>query len=103
MPVKAAELRITTPTGPTSPGRGFYQIEEDRLFVQIGLFEPERRFFSFLDAKRVRLDLDRKARLIFIDVWLPRRHWTINTTCTSPTTRNWPMRAGSISVRQFPL
>ncbi|HOP08003.1 MAG TPA: hypothetical protein PLF13_12010 [candidate division Zixibacteria bacterium] len=84
MALEAAQLRITAPTGPNIPGRGFYQVEEDRLFVQIGLFAPDRRFFSYLDTARVKLDFDRNARLIFIEVNEPRRRWPIDTELRLP-------------------
>lgn len=84
MALEAAQLRITAPTGPNIPGRGFYQVEEDRLFVQIGLFDPDRRFFSYLDTARVKLDFDRDARLIFIEVNQPRRHWRTKADLKMP-------------------
>lgn len=84
MALEAAQLRITAPTGPNIPGRGFYQVEEDRLFVQVGLFVPDRRFFSFLDSARVKLDFDRDARLIFVEVNQPRRQWSTDDKLRIP-------------------
>jgi hypothetical protein len=68
-------VRIDPPSGPLLPGRGFYQLEEDALFVQISLFTPSRRFFSYIESEYVRFDLDKNGRLLFIEVNMPRRHW----------------------------
>ncbi len=84
MTLNSITLRISTPTEPTPPGRGFYQLEEDALFVQIGAFSRDRKFFSYLESDHLRLDLDRQGRLIFIEVNLPRRRWTKNVDLTMP-------------------
>ena len=84
MAAQAIKLRISTPTEPIPPGRGFYQLEEDSLYVQIGLFSRDRRFFSYLESKNTRLDFDREGRLIFIEVDLPRRQWPVDLQLTRP-------------------
>jgi len=66
------------------PGRGFYQLEEDALYVQIGMFDPRYRFFSYLESQSVQLELDRQARLIFIEVTQPRRHWEVSDDLQFP-------------------
>jgi len=78
------KLKISTPTEPTPPGRGFYQMEEDSLYVPIGGPAGSRRFFSFLEAEHVRLDLDRHGRLVFIEVNLPRSLWSVNPELSKP-------------------
>jgi hypothetical protein len=86
-------IRIDTPSDQSLPGRGFYQLEEDALFVQIGLFTSEYRFFSYLESDTVRLDLDREGRVLFIEVSLPRRQWeTDDDLC-------WPPTASSADIR----
>lgn len=85
MTLAAAKLRISTPIEPIAPGRGFYQLEEDALFVQIGLFDPSHRFFSYLESETVHLELDRRARLIFVEVSQPRRHWEVSDDLEFPT------------------
>jgi hypothetical protein len=82
--LKTATLRISTPTEPIAPGRGFYQLEEDALYVQIGLFDPLYRFFSYIESELVHLELDRQARLIFIEVTQPRRHWEVSDNLQFP-------------------
>ncbi len=84
MPVRDVKLRISTPTEPIIPGRGFYQLEEDSLYVQIGLFTAKRHFFSYLEGEKIRFDLDRTGRLIFFELALPRRRWTVDQTLTPP-------------------
>jgi len=79
-------LRITTPTRATEPGRGFYQLEEDALYVQIGSFSPDRKYFSYLESETVRLDFDRSGRLMFIEVSTSRRTWLVEKHLSPPET-----------------
>jgi len=78
------QLRISTPTEPTAPGRGFYQLEEDALYVQVGPFIPDRAFYSYLESDTVRFDLDRHGRLIFVEVTVPRRQWPVTDELILP-------------------
>jgi hypothetical protein len=84
MSLEAIRLRIQTPTEHVWPGRGFYQRDEDSLYVQVGPFESHRRCFSFIESPGVRLDIDRDGRLMFIEVAVPRRRWRIDTKLISP-------------------
>lgn len=77
-------LRITTPTRATEPGRGFYQLEEDALYVQVGSFGPDRKYFSYLESETVRLDIDRSGRLMFIEVSTARRTWPVEKHLSPP-------------------
>jgi hypothetical protein len=85
MSLDRLKLRLSTLTEPILPGQGFYQLEEDTLYVQIGSFSKQRRFFSYLEAENVRLDLDREGRLIFVEVSVPRRLWKIDSSIKLPT------------------
>jgi hypothetical protein len=85
MPLDRLKLRISTLTEPILAGQGFYQLEEDALYVQIGPFTKERRFFSYLESEHVRFDLDRQGRLIFIEVNVPRRLWRTESSIKPPT------------------
>ena len=85
MTIQSARLRISTPTEPTAPGRGFYQLEEDALYVQIGDFAPQHRFFSYLESEFVSLQFDHNALLIFIEVTLPRRRWKVDDKLIMPS------------------
>ncbi|MEW5993828.1 MAG: hypothetical protein AB1744_05465 [Candidatus Zixiibacteriota bacterium] len=78
------KVRISTPTEPILPGRGFYQLEEESLYVQVGPFSKERRFYSYIESETVRFDFDRKGRLIFIEVAIPRRHWPADADIAPP-------------------
>ncbi|UCE25341.1 MAG: hypothetical protein JSU74_04670 [Candidatus Zixiibacteriota bacterium] len=75
MTVESIKLNVSTPIEPIAPGRGFYRVEEESLFVQIGPFCNRRRFFSYLEAPGILLDFDRHGRLIFLEVDIPRRRW----------------------------
>ena len=84
MAVEDVKLRISTPIEPILPGRGFYQLEEDSLYVQIGSFSKERRFFSYLESDITRFDIDRTGHLIFIEVAVARRHWRVDQRINPP-------------------
>lgn len=66
------------------PGRGFYQLEEDALYVPIGPFGVDRHFFSFLESPSTRLEFDRSGRLIFIEIRTPRRQWPTEPAFDEP-------------------
>ncbi len=83
MIVDLLSLKINTPARSTPPGRGFYQREEDALYVQAGGF-ISRKFFSELGAKYVRFELDLTGCLISIEVTLPRRRWQVQTDLVAP-------------------
>lgn len=76
------KLAIKTPAETTSFSRGFYQVEEDTLYVP--LF-PGGRFFSYLDSPQVSLQTDRKGRLVFIQILAPRRNWTVADNMVPPS------------------
>ncbi|RKX29254.1 MAG: hypothetical protein DRP47_02140 [Candidatus Zixiibacteriota bacterium] len=78
------KLQISAPTEPLVSGRGFYQLEEDALYVQVAPFTSSRRFFSYLESEHIRFDIDRQGRLIFIEVCIPRRQWPVNDNLTVP-------------------
>ena len=85
MCVRAITLKIETPTGLVLPGRGFYQLEEDALYVQVGEFSRRRRFFSYLESDRVRFDIDKAGRLMLIEVDHARRRWKVDRNLAPPT------------------
>jgi hypothetical protein len=82
------ELSIRIPTEIEYFCRGFYQIEEDILYVPI---YPSGRFYSYLDSipqssalnennnlqPLANLDIDSEGRLLFLQIKSPRRHWNI--------------------------
>ena len=70
-------VKVDAPIGDTPPGRGFYQIEEDSLYVPVGSTEATRKPFSYLDGEYVQMDFDRMGRLMLIEVGLSRRSWQI--------------------------
>ncbi|MFH1700982.1 MAG: hypothetical protein ABIE07_10375 [Candidatus Zixiibacteriota bacterium] len=69
--------------------QGFYQIEEDVLYVPI---YPSGRFYSYLDSipdnniqnadnnkqPLANLDIDHEGRLVFLQIKTPRRQWKVN-------------------------
>ena len=85
MALEQISLKIDTPTGDTVPGRGFYQLEEDSLYVQVGEYRDNRGFFNFLESNTVRFDIDKSGRLLLIEVTLPRRRWEVDSELTAPT------------------
>ncbi len=77
-------IRVFPPTGPLPPGRGFYQLEEDALYFQVGGFTKPLPFFSYLESETVRFDINRRGRLIFVEVSLPRRQWQVESDFELP-------------------
>ena len=84
MTIAALRLRIDAPTGTLEPGRGFYQRDEEALYVQVGEVSPERSCFSYLEADTVRFDLDQQGRLMGIEVAVPRRRWPVDKRLRLP-------------------
>jgi len=82
--VPALALKIETPAGNNIPCRGFYQQEEDSLFVQVGAFNREQRYFSSLESDKVRFDLDKKGKLMLIEVDCPKRQWQVSEDVKIP-------------------
>lgn len=85
MTVSQLTIAVRTPTEQIPVGRGFYQLEEDSLYVQIAPWDREHRFFSYLESDHVRLDIDKNGSLLFIEVALPRRKWRSVETLEVPT------------------
>ena len=84
MTLDSITLRISTPTEPLVPGRGFYQLEEDILYVQVGTFSGERKFYSYIESDSLRLDIDKNGHLIFIEYNSPRRQWPVDDDFSVP-------------------
>lgn len=85
MSADAIRLRIAPPTDLFPLGKGFYQLEEDALYVQFQPAEVHAQVFSYLESDNFRLDLDQAGRLLFIELTSPRHTWTIDTTLTLPS------------------
>jgi hypothetical protein len=81
---------IKTPAPQQSVSRGFYQVEEDCLYIPI---YPGGKFYSFLDSPQAVFDIDNKGRLLFLKVLIPRRNWVIHKSLKAPTA------AGSADIR----
>jgi hypothetical protein len=75
------------------PGRGFYQLEEEALYVPVAGYPDRARFFSYLESESVRFDLDLKGRLMMIEVNLPRRRWNVKEDIS------YPLRAQAADIR----
>lgn len=82
--IESIALKIDAPTGGTIPGRGFYQLEEDALYVQVGASSKHQKFFNYLESDWARFDIDKDGRLIFIEVSMPRRHWELSEQIDPP-------------------
>jgi hypothetical protein len=82
--LESIALKIDSPTGQVLAGRGFYQLEEDSVYVQVGEYHNGRRFFNYLESEHVRFDIDRTGRLILIEVSCPRRRWEIDEILVPP-------------------
>ncbi len=67
-------------------GRGFYQLEEESLYLPVEYPRNQKRFYSYLDSKNLSLHFDRAGRLIFIEVNIPRRRWNVKDNFIAPET-----------------
>lgn len=79
----------SSPVVTTCPGRGFYQLEEDSLYVQIGPFGGKHRFFSYLESESCRLETDKEGRLVFLELSVPRRRWPVDHDLVIPANSRW--------------
>ena len=71
------ETTITPPVDEIPVGRGFYQLEEDTLYVQLAPYDPNHRFFNYLESDLVRFDLDKDGLLLFVEIREARRRWAV--------------------------
>jgi hypothetical protein len=76
MSVTTINVHVNTPSVTIPCGRGFYQLEEEELYLPI-IHESRQKakFFSYLESEYVSLQFDRDGRLIFVEITLPRRRW----------------------------
>jgi len=81
--VSPAPPRIVIQTPAPEPrfSRGFYQVEEDSLYVP---FHPARTFFSYLDSDEISLQTDNKGQLVFLQLQLPRASWNVTPKLACP-------------------
>ncbi|UCD17412.1 MAG: hypothetical protein JSV44_00430 [Candidatus Zixiibacteriota bacterium] len=84
MPIKAIKVMLKAPASRVPRGRGFYQLEEEALYVPVEYPGQKSRFFSYLDSDTVSFQLDRDGRLIFIEITLPRRRWKVKPHLVPP-------------------
>jgi hypothetical protein len=89
MPQPGIKLRISAPTDLFLQGRGFYQLEEDSLYVHLEPASPKSHFFSYLEAPNFRLDLDHAGRLLFLELNAGRHTWTVTDDLDIPTSSGY--------------
>ncbi len=82
--MSSLHLKISTPVQPIPRGLGFYQTEDECLYVQLGGPSDTRRFFSYIDSPVSRFDLDRQGRLMFCEVTIPKRKWQVVDNLEQP-------------------
>ena len=109
-------VQIQTPAAKSYYSRGFYQIEEDILYVPI---VPGERFFSYLDSAeillpdkksamfsaenepppigRISLDIDRSGHLLFLCILTPQKHWRRTRTLLPPS----PLESADVRFIDF--
>jgi hypothetical protein len=75
MSLEAPKVKVAPPTGLLPHGRGFYQLEEEVLYLPIEYQSEKAKFFSYLESGDISLQFGREGRLIFIELTLPRRRW----------------------------
>ncbi len=85
MAVDGIRLRIAAPTDLFLKGRGFYQVEEDSLYVQLQPAETNSRVFSYLESDNLRVDLDQAGRILFIELNAGRHTWAVDENLSLPS------------------
>lgn len=78
---KNIAVAIKAPVAFPPASRGFYQVEEEVLYVPV---YPSGEFFSYLDSPQLQIDIDRIGRLLFMHVLVPRRRWRIDRNIRIP-------------------
>jgi hypothetical protein len=84
MSLEALTLKIKAPSEQIPFGRGFYQLEEEILYLPLEYTGERYRFHSCLESKSVILHIDRRGRLLFIELNLPRRRWQYRKNLIMP-------------------
>lgn len=82
--VARLEISIMPPADEIPIGRGFYQLEEDTLYVQLAPYDPAHRFFNYLESDLIRFDLDKHGTLLFVEIREARRRWEVVEDLTVP-------------------
>lgn len=98
--ITTPELKLDPPITDVPLGRGFYQLEEESLYLPVEYPGEQKRFYSYLDSKKVSLHLDRDGRLLFVEISLPRRRWEVIDNFVPPE-RAGSTRARFINFRQI--
>jgi hypothetical protein len=83
-PIAASDsirVSVKAPAAVQPVSRGFYQVEEDILYVPV---VPGGKFYSFLDSDGIVLDIDRSGRLLFIQIRIPRHQWHTRKSLRPP-------------------
>ncbi len=97
-------VNISTPAKVERFSRGFYQLDEEMLYVPI---YPGGQFYSFLDATEIdsnkpndpllNFDIDRAGNLTFIKLNLARAKWPVKKQIDQPATT----LSAEVHFRQF--
>lgn len=75
------QVIVDTPAENKTFSRGFYQVEEESLYVPL---YPGGKFFSYLDSPQMTLDIDNCGRLLFIKLLVSRQDWKTVKKFTPP-------------------
>jgi len=85
-PGNRIKVSVKPPPQPPPVCRGFYQVEEDSLYIAL---YPDGDFFSFLDSPTIKIDIDRQGSLLFIHILTPRRNWKRRRRLHPPVGLEW--------------
>jgi len=62
--------------------RGFYDTIEDTLNVVI---RTRGKFFSYIQGEKYSIDLDKKGKILGMEIFAPKKEWTVKTDLLAPT------------------
>ena len=89
MTTRLPKLHITTPAATQPRGRGFYQLEEEELYLPVEYPGERGHFYSYIESNSVCLQFDHNGRLIFIEITIPRRRWEVKENLVPPESAEW--------------
>ncbi len=72
---------VKTPADLKYVSRGFYQVEEETLYVPI---LPAGRFYSYLDSAELSIDADKSGLPLFFQLHVPRKNWQVRDPLPVP-------------------
>lgn len=69
-------------------GGGFYQVEESTLQITTSHTNSKNQFFSSLECDNFRIDTDQNGKILFIELYSPKKSWLVTENIKFPHNAN---------------